>query len=482
MDEPPPPVAAPPWRPRIAEGVRLKYLGIVEALAADIASGRIGPGERLPPQRTIAEALGIDLTTVTRALNEARRRGLIEAQAGRGTFVRDRGSVGRPPPLVDLGMNIPPQPAMLRRAITAGTAEILAAPGGMLRLHYQEGAGTRADRRCGAEWLRPRLVGAPDDRADLDAERLVVAAGAQAALYAVVSVLARPGDVVAAGRTTYPGLMAVAAERGLALAGLAMDADGVVPEDFARLCAEQPPRLLYLVPSIDNPTTATLPLARRRAIVEIARGHGVAIIEDDPYAPLAAQAPDAQAPAAQAPAALAALAPEITWHVATLSKCATPALRVAYVVAPSAADATRLAACLRATTLMAPPLAAALASRWIGDGTLAAATEAIRAENRARQACAAALLGPLPFAADPNGSHLWLPLPRHWPAATFAEHADRAGVSIVAGSAFAVDGAEIGAVRLSLGVAPDRGALEDALTLLADLAARPPAAAARAIV
>ena len=471
VDVSPPPAADKPWRPRLADGVRLKYLGIVEALAADIASGRIGPGARLPPQRTIAEALGIDLTTVTRALNEARRRGLIEAQAGRGTFVRERGATGRPAPVVDLGMNIPPQPAMLRRAIATGAAEILAAPGGMLRLHYQESAGTLADRRAGAAWLATRFAGREGAPADLDVDRLVVAAGAQAALHAVASVIARPGDVVAAGRTTYPGLMAVAAERGLVLAGLAMDADGIVPEDFGRLCHERPPRLLYLVSSIDNPTTATLPLDRRRAIAETARRHGVTIVEDDPYAPLATEPV----------AAIAALAPEITWHIATLAKCATPALRIAYVATPGPAESARLSASLRATTLMAPPLSAALASRWIGDGTLAATTAAIRTENRARQALAATLLAPFPFAADPNGSHLWLPLPPHWPAAAFAEHADRAGVSIVPGSAFAVDGAEIGAVRLSLGVAPDHGALEDALTLLAALAARTPTAA-RAIV
>jgi DNA-binding GntR family transcriptional regulator len=77
------------WTPRVIETAPLKYLGIVEALEADIRRGRLVPGERLPAQRSIAEALEVDLTTVTRAFNEARRRGLVAAQAGRGTFVRD---------------------------------------------------------------------------------------------------------------------------------------------------------------------------------------------------------------------------------------------------------------------------------------------------------------------------------------------------------------------------------------------------------
>ncbi len=72
----------PSWRPRMAEGGELKSMGIVDALEADIRAGRVPPGARLPPQRAIAKALGVDLTTVTRAFNEARRRGLIDGKSG----------------------------------------------------------------------------------------------------------------------------------------------------------------------------------------------------------------------------------------------------------------------------------------------------------------------------------------------------------------------------------------------------------------
>src|ERR1700751_6494162 len=103
------------WRPRLIESARMKYLGIVEGLEADIRAGRLARGERLPPQRAIAEALDVDLTTVTRAFNEARRRGLVEAQAGRGTFISETldgaRRNGQAHPLIDLSMNIPPQPA-----------------------------------------------------------------------------------------------------------------------------------------------------------------------------------------------------------------------------------------------------------------------------------------------------------------------------------------------------------------------------------
>ncbi len=72
----------------------MKYVGLVDALEQDIRAGVIAAGDRLPPQRSIAESLDLDLTTVTRAFNEAHRRGLIEAQIGRGTFVKN--IAGRP--------------------------------------------------------------------------------------------------------------------------------------------------------------------------------------------------------------------------------------------------------------------------------------------------------------------------------------------------------------------------------------------------
>lgn len=458
------------WRPRLVEGARMKYLGIVEALEADIRSGRIAGGERLPPQRAIADALDVDLTTVTRAFNEARRRGLVDAQAGRGTFIRDAfaepGGAEPPEPRVDLSMNIPAQPAAanLRKAITQGIADILSAPRGLMHLHYQESGGAQPERRAGARWLAGRLDAVTPDR-------LVVAAGAQSALFAVCGLLLKPGDAVAAGAMTYPGLKAVAAQTGLRLEPLDMDAQGIVPDAFEKACREKAPRALYVIPAIDNPTTASLPEDRRRALATLARKHGVAIIEDDPYTPLR----QVRIPA------FADLAGDITWHIATLSKCATPALRVAYVAAPSAAQALRLAGVLRATVLMAPPLMAALASHWIADGTLDAITQAIRAENRERQRRAASVFDGMRLAADPFGPHIWLTLPAPWRAAEFAQHAERAGVSIVPSSAFAVTAHPPEAVRLSLGVAPDREALEEGLILLAGLMAHPPLAA-RAIV
>lgn len=448
------------WKPRLIENARMKYLGIVEALEADIRSGRVTRGERLPPQRAIAEALNVDLTTVTRAFNEARRRGLVEAQAGRGTFISESvggESVEPPGPLFDMSMNIPSQPRDVdyRKIFQKGLTEVLGDRRGLLTLHYQESTGAEPDRHAGAVWLGKWIEG-------MTADRIVVTGGAQSALSAICELLFAPGDVVATGALTYPGFKAVATQKGLILEPLEMDEQGIVPDAFEKACRERPPKALYLIPSIDNPTTATLPESRRRALATLARKHGVTIIEDEPHAALL----PTRAPS------LAELAPDITWHVATLSKCATPALRVAYVAAPSSTKALRLASVLRATILMAPPLMSAIATRWIVDGTLGDIARAISEENAKRQKLAAAILG-AGFSADPHGHHLWLRLPDHWRAADLAGHADRAGVSIVPSWAFAVVAHPIEAVRISLGVAPDQGDLEDGLTQLAALISRP---------
>jgi len=450
------------WSPRIAEGGQLKSQGIVEALEADIRAGRVAPGARLPPQRAIAEVLGVDLTTVTRAFNEARRRGLVDATVGRGTFVRRLVQGGKSElhaaPTVDLSLNIPPQPAAarLQYLIPETIADLLSSEQGMLSLRYQESVGSSPDRAAGAIWLSDRIRG-------LRPSSVLLASGAQSALFAVCDCLVRPGETIAAGFVTYPGVAAIAQQRGYVIEPIAMDGDGIIPDSFEDRCRFAAPKALYLIPSIDNPTTATLPEARRQAIVTIARRHGVAIIEDDPYSSLLKNAP----------VSFAELAPELTWHIETLSKCVTPALRIAYVVAPSDAQALRLAGSLRAMNLMAPPLNAALASRWITTGRLDDIRNAIRDEAGARQKIAQSVLGRFEYAADPHGHHLWLQMPPYWRAADLAEHAERAGFAVVPGSAFVVSGAWPEAVRISLGVATDKESLSQALRMVSELLSQP---------
>jgi DNA-binding transcriptional MocR family regulator len=450
------------WQPRLEVGSGPKYLAIAEALLSDIHTGRLKPGDRLPPQRLLAKALGVDLTTVTRAFNEARRQGLIEARTGRGSFVRRRvdpdqeSSAADGLPLVDLSMNMPPQPseAMLRERIQSGIATVLGSPQGSLHLHYQDSAGAGPARSAGARWLARRLGPVP-------LERVMVVGGAQVALSGIVAAVLQPGDVLCTPSLTYPGLKAVAERRGIRLAPVAFDEDGLDPAAFEESCRRDGPRALYCVPTIHNPTTVTLPPERREEIARIARHYRVSIIEDDAYGVLPRKAP----------APVAALAPDITWLVATLSKCVTPALRTAYVVTPGITETLRLAAEIRVMNMMAPPLMTALASQWVFDGTLDAITTAVRDESAARQKMAAQILQGVDFLAHPEGHHLWLTLPDRWRRADLIAQARQSGLALVPSDAFAV-GTAPDAIRVSLGAAQNRAALERGLRLLAALLAQ----------
>jgi DNA-binding transcriptional MocR family regulator len=122
---------------------------------------------------------------------------------------------------------------------------------------------------------------------------------------------------------------------------------------------------------------------------------------------------------------------------------------------------------------MPPPLMAALASRWIVEGVVDRITAAIRAENAERQKLAAAILRDAKFAADPEGHHLWLEMPPQWRATDFAEQADHFGVAVVPSPVFSVANPPVEAVRVSMGVAPNRADLEDGLRLIANLLSQP---------
>jgi DNA-binding transcriptional MocR family regulator len=451
------------WLPVLSGTSGPIYLAIVEVMAADIAAGRLAAGQQLPTHRKLARDLGINLTTVTRAYGEAARRGLIEAGIGRGTFVRGgtRSAAMRPVEAarpIDMAMNLPPQPedAALRRRVAEGMAGLTQRADFGDLLTYGPTVGRDADRMAGARWLQPRFG------AMLPAERVLVCAGAQAALLALVTTFLRRDDLVVTGSLTYSGFRAMAAHFGIRLQGLAMDGEGILPAALEEACRRQKPQALYCTPAIHNPTTATMSPERRAAIVDIARRHGLRIFEDDAYGALHREALPP----------LAGLAPELTYHVAGLAKCLAPGLRIAYLVVPEG-ETARLSAAIRATTLMPPPLMAALATQWIVDGTARRIAQAIGEETRARQRLATETLPAGSFASHPDGPHLWLRLPAPWTRSGFDAYLRPLGLGVVASDAFAL-GEPPEAVRIALGAAPDRARLVQALRLVAEGLAQGP--------
>lgn len=446
--------------PALPPGVPL-YRAIADAMATDIASGALAPGTRLPTHRALAEAMGVDLTTVTRAYAEARARGLVEAATGRGTFVADHARKPLLPVELDLSMNLPPQPASANLAarLARAMAGLTRRPDLSRLLNYQPSGGGEGDRRAGARWLSDRIP-------DLDPGRVLVTGGAQACLTTLLTHLLGMGGEVMSDPFTYTGFRNAGSMRGLYVTPVENDAQGMRADSLTLVARNTGARVVYLIPTIHNPTGITMPLDRRHAIVEVARRENLIIIEDDAYGMLADNGPPP----------LAALAPERVWHISTLSKCLTPGLRVAYLVVPPGSDLPLIRTQLRATAQMAPPLSVAVATGWIEDGTAHDILTAIRREAMERQQIAQRLLPLGSMAAQAQGHHVWLTLPPAWTDRSFAQAARRAGATVIPGTAFAMAPEPPPRyVRVGLGAAPDQASLTHALEKLALLMRHGPA-------
>jgi DNA-binding transcriptional MocR family regulator len=443
------------WVPTLADREGPVYRRIVEALTADIASGRLRRGQQLPTHRALAKALGIDLTTVTRAYTEARHRGLTEARVGQGTFVAETASHVRhaaaPQPQFDLSMNLPPQPleADLEGRLTRGIAAIQREVGFSAHLNYREPGGSQTERDIAAGWLQSRI-------ADAHGDRIVICPGTQNALFNLLIALTSPGDIVLTEALTYPGIKAAAAHTGVRLVGVPIDEQGIVPDALNSACRQHAPKAVYLIPTIHNPTTATMLLSRREEVAEILRANDVLLFEDDAYGMLEPSA-----------VPLASLIPERTYFAASLSKCIAPGLRVSFLMTPDRGSAGRLANALRATVQMPVFLMVALVARWLQDGSAEAMIDAIRNEAAARQKLAAEVLARHAFSAHPSGHHIWLPLSRSWSRTEFASHIQRQGLAIVTAEPFSVEETQPNAIRVSIGAASSRYELVRALEILA---------------
>lgn len=434
------------------------FARIARALSDDIRRGRLKPGQRLPGTRTLAESLAVHRNTVVAAFAELEAEGWIETRPARGAFVS--GALPEAPPRrfaravalaarpgYDLGpargsCESPLPPGTLSMA--GGIPDVRLAPAAELGRALRR-ALVRDRRRVlsyGHELGHPRLRAAIAEMLAstrglaVGADDVLVTRGSQMALYLIAQALLEPGDVVGVEELGYRPAWEAFRTRGVELAPLGVGASGLDIESLSALCARRRVRAVYVTPHHQYPTLATMAAPRRLALLELARRHRFAVIEDDydhefhyegrPVLPLAS-----------------ADAAGVVITVGTLSKIFAPGLRVGWVVAPPPVVGTLAGLRAHLDGQGDLPLEAALAE-LMEDGVVQRHARRARRIYQARRDYLVAALGrrlsdQLAFQVPSGGMALWARV-RGVNADAWSEAALARGLSVRSARHFALDG------------------------------------------
>ncbi|MFJ9408511.1 PLP-dependent aminotransferase family protein [Streptomyces sp. NPDC101393] len=455
-----------------------EYQRIADTVAADIAAGRLRPGDRLPTQRAFARAHLIANSTATRVYRELARRGLTVGEVGRGTYVRaaqhapgpalaEPSAPGDGAARVNLELNYPVVPEQ-SALLAAGLAPLLRPDALEAALRPVAPAGTPAARRAAAALLTGAGL-RPDPR------HLRFAGNGRQAMAGALASLVPPGERLGVEAFTYPMAKGIAARLGITLVPLATDEEGLRPDAVRAAHRAAPLRALYVQPTLHNPLGTTMSADRRHALAATLAELDLWAVEDAIWAFLHTPDGPADDPAAAARPPLAALAPDRVILVDSLSKRLAPGLTVGLVLAPGS-HTDRLDAALRSGGWTATGFALEACTRWMTDGSLERIVAAKRTDAAARQALVTERLAGFSVRADPRAYFAWWELPGRWRAETFLAAAARRGIAVTPAAAFAVAaegtqgaGPAPNAVRIAL-AGPPRELLSEALATLAALA------------
>lgn len=415
------------WLPDLSKGNGPLYIRLADRIEEDIVDGLLPSGSKLPPQRNLAFDIGVTIGTVTRAYAVARERGLVSGEVGRGTYVLERGG-----PAIEAAASTAAVPSW-SRAVSAPAGKIrmdtTSAPdlgqSAVIRELTDRIAREQPEkivdytrvwpdhwREAGRDWLS-----AGSWRPDVG--NIVPTSGCHAAIMAIIAVATSPGDKVAFEHSTYASIARSASLMGRRPVTFGNDDGGPDPDDFERLCAQQHPRLVFLMSAMQNPTLSIMSRERLHAIAEVARRHNVWIIEDAIYSTLLESGYST----------LAELAPERVFHVGGLSKAVSAGVRGGWVACP-AHFAPRVQTAHKMVTGGLPFLLAELSSQLVLTGEAARTRAKVRQELAAREAMARQAFAGHDFQSHRNAPYLWMKLPEPWLSGTFKQVAANEGVLV----------------------------------------------------
>jgi DNA-binding transcriptional MocR family regulator len=441
-----------------------KYKALANRIEQAVQDGELKPGDRLPTHRQLAEQLGVTVGTVTRAYAEAERRRLIEARVGSGTFIRSQnpgtGAFKVTDSTVDTGIDLGfsialelDQPEQLTRTLaTLQQSDVLPH-----LLRYQSEFGLEHHREAGRQWLLKTGLG------DFDRDDLLVTLGGQHGFYVALNALLQPDDGLACEGLTYPGLVAAAAQQHLRLMPLAMDTQGVTAEALEAQCLRAPPRALYVMTRMQNPTGGCMSQQRIDELALICRQYRIAVIEDDVQGCLG----DPARPS------FSQLHPDITVTIASLSKALCGGLHVGFMRAPDA-WVNAIGAAFRATCWMAIPLTTEVACDWLNNGYADRLLARQQAEIEWRQQAVCERLNQAGLTPRGGGFNVWLDLPAPWRAVNLVARAGEHRIQLKPAEVFAAGQFSAPqAVRICIGGRLQRDTLLNAIDTLIHLIKTP---------
>lgn len=443
------------WQPHFEEGIRPIYKAIVSALESDIKYGILKAGDQLPPQRELADFLGVNFTTITRAYKICEQKGLISAIVGKGTFVSADANIeattdDTEPFLIDLGrihsLNNCSQylsEAIVQVAKRMSSINYFTYDQPERHISYQE---------VGANWIKKfHFTVNPGD--------IFITSGTQNALAVILLSLFQPGDKIGTTRLTYTGFKSIASMTGIQLTAVDGDIDGLIPDKLERACRIDGIKGLYIMPECQNPTTCTLPAERRKAIAEIVRKYGLILIEDDTMSFLG----NTDLPP------VSSFASENSLYISGTSKALSVGLRIAFLYAPSKYHES-IKQGIYNIDLTTSHFNTEIAAALLENGSADAIIKEKQIEAEYRNQIVDEILSGFQVYGNKRDYFRWLILPEQWTGAEFELCACSAGIQVFSAERFMVGNGPIpSAVRISTSAIEDVRELKAGLTILRQL-------------
>ncbi|MGI2065380.1 PLP-dependent aminotransferase family protein [Shewanella sp. MF08487] len=430
------------WTPDLTEFSGPKYQRLVSAIEQGILHKVLSQGSKLPPQRRLADALGITVGTVTRAYALAEQRGYVQARVGDGTYVNAA-------PVPEIG-NIQLNMATCQQPLTDQIStlsdclsQLAKDPNKLSQLLGYRASPLDQHQQIFHQWLNQRGI-------EQTPEQLIFTHGGQQAIFACLNAFLKTDDVLLHEQYSYPGVRICAKQLGINSIGVPLTHEGVDLTRFEALLQIHTPKVVYLTLNNQNPTCIQYSESQRQKILELAEQYQFYIIEDDVNYCLPEEW---HSPLWQLAKQLAI--PRVI-YISSLSKLFSGGLRQGFILVPEPLIAqVRLA--IHSQCWMVSPLNIEIACQLIKKGKITADRDTI---VRQRQRLCVAMGERLGLTQTWRGLNGWLQLPEDIKAHHLVTALAAKGILIRNGDDF---NCHDNFIRLSLGGAENNAQFQQAI-------------------